>query len=39
MTMVSTDATAFNLSPAEHQTQLRRAVVALPVGCAIAAAR
>src|SRR2546430_11738416 len=33
--MVSTDATAFALSPAEHQVQLRRAVIASTVGTAI----
>src|SRR2546430_4677361 len=33
--MVSTDATAFALSPAEHQVQLRRAVIASTIGTAI----
>ena len=33
--MVSTDATAFELSPAEHQVQLRRAVIASTIGTAI----
>src|SRR5262245_13947869 len=33
--MVSTDATAFTLSPAEHQVQLRRAVIASTIGTAI----
>src|SRR5258707_6438593 len=33
--MVSTDAIAFALSPAEHQVQLRRAVIASTVGTAI----
>jgi metabolite-proton symporter len=33
--MVSTDATTFQLSPAEHQIQLRRAVIASTVGTAI----
>jgi hypothetical protein len=33
--MVSTDATAFALSPTEHQVQLRRAVIASTIGTAI----
>jgi MFS family permease len=33
--MVSTDVTAFQLSPAEHQVQLRRAVIASTIGTAI----
>src|SRR5262245_38788640 len=33
--MVSTDATAFTLSPAEHQVQLRRAVIASTIGTTI----
>src|SRR6187455_252337 len=33
--MVSTDVTAFQLSPAEHQVQLRRAVLAAAIGTAI----
>src|ERR1700719_400609 len=33
--MVSTDATAFALSPAQHQVQLRRAVIASTIGTAI----
>src|SRR5262245_41476813 len=33
--MVSTDPTAFALSPAEHQVQLRRAVIASTIGTAI----
>ena len=33
--MVSTGATAFQLSPAEHQVQLRRAVIASTIGTAI----
>ena len=33
--MVSTDAAAFQLSPAEHQVQLRRAVIASTIGTAI----
>jgi MFS family permease len=33
--MVSTDATTFQLAPAEHQIQLRRAVIASTVGTAI----
>src|SRR5215831_7133997 len=33
--MVSTDASAFALSPAEHQVQLRRAVIASTIGTAI----
>src|SRR5947207_7595865 len=35
MPMVSTDVTAFQLSPAEHQVQLRRAVIASTIGTAI----
>src|SRR2546427_691668 len=35
MPMVSTDASAFALSPAEHQVQLRRAVIASTIGTAI----
>ena len=30
--MVSTDVTAFQLSPGEHQVQLRRAVIAFTIG-------
>ena len=33
--MVPTDATAFQLSPAEHRVQLRRAVIASTVGSVI----
>ncbi len=33
--MVSTGATAFQLSPSEHQVQLRRAVIASTIGTAI----
>src|SRR5262252_9318424 len=33
--MTATDATAFALSPAEHQVQLRRAVIASTIGTAI----
>jgi len=33
--MVSTDVTAFQLSPGEHQVQLRRAVIAFTIGTAI----
>src|SRR6476659_1475160 len=33
--MASTDVTAFQLSPAEHQVQLRRAVIASTIGTAI----
>ena len=33
--MVSTDVTAFQLSPAEHQVQLRRAVIASTIGTTI----
>ena len=33
--MVSTDVTVFALSPAEHQVQLRRAVIASTIGTAI----
>ena len=35
MPMVPTDVSAFALSPAEHQVQLRRAVIASTIGTAI----